>query len=199
MPRKTTILIVVLAAITGLLIFLAVRNESGPSQNSSNTSTPQPTAVEPYATLGFSKSVLDLSNLPSNQVVDIVIDSSEKPVAGAQIELSYDPGVISNVKLLPAENPYFGKDATVLINTVDQALGRISYAVGLGAGGVERSGSGVVVRLSFNANKNVGVQSTQFKFLDKSAVTTWSAPQSSILKSTTPLQIIILSSTPIAN
>lgn len=194
MPRKTTILIVVLAAITGLLIFLAVRNESGPFQTAVKT-TPEPTAVEPYATLGFQNPVIDVSSGSANQTADIVINTSGKPTAGAQVELSYNPSVITNVKLVPADNPFFGKDATVLISSVDATQGRVSYAVGLGANGTEKMGTGTVVRLSFTVNKASGAQSGQISFLDKSAVTTLQT-QKSVLLSATPLQVVIAKPAP---
>lgn len=198
MPRKTTILIVLLAAITGLLIFLAIRNENSSTQTTVQE-TPEPTIVTAYATLGFSSGVIDVSNQSATQTVDVLIDTNQKPTAGAQIELSYDPVVFTSVKILPAENPFFGNDAQVLISNVDQKQGRVSYAVGLGANDIERSGTGTVVRLSFTVNKSAGVSSSLITFLDKSAVTTWSSPQSSVLLSASPLQVILVSSSPSIN
>ncbi|MDO8270180.1 MAG: cohesin domain-containing protein [Candidatus Levybacteria bacterium] len=191
MPRKTTILIVILAVITGILIFLAVRNDT--TQNTFKTSTDTtpatPTTTQPYATLAFGTDILDLTALPTTQIVDVVVDTDNKPIAGIQVELSYDPKVFTNVRLLPAANPFFGPNAAVLINSVDPTQGRVSYAVGIQDGN-EKIGKGTVVRLGFTANKFAGVASSAITFLSKSAVTSLSVPDS-ILKNFTPLQVIL--------
>lgn len=199
MPRKTTILIVILAAVTGILIFLAVRNESALNQiTTSNTAqTPSPTVMQSYALLGFSTNTLDATNV-STQTVDIVIDTAGKPVAGAQIELSYDPAVFTNVRLLPAAQPFFGKNAAVLINSVDQEQGRISYAVGIAADDTEKVGNGTIVRLSFTASRNASIPSSPISFLSKSAVTTLSSSES-VLLHTSPLQVILTPPTVVEN
>ena len=188
MPRKTTILIVILAAITGILIFLAVRSDTT-MQLVNKTPEPTPTtAPEPYASLDFGTSLLDISLLSANQTVDVVLDTNNKPVAGVQVELSYDPTVLSNVRLIPAQQAFFGPSSQVLISAVDSEQGRISYATAISAQGSEVSGRAVIVRIGFTANKSKGVQGTLISFLTKSAVTTL-ASQNSVLKSTTPLQI----------
>lgn len=192
MPKKTTILIILLAAITGLLIFLAVRNETVQNTITQDTITPSPTSTQPYALLSFSSDTLDLSQLSANQTVDVVIDTNGKPVAGAQIELTFDPVVFTNVRLIPAENPFFGPDAVVLFNSVDQEQGRASYAVGLSADAAEKTGAGPVVRLQFTANKAAGVANSSITFEQKSAVTTKES-LGSVLLNTFPLQVTLTS------
>ncbi len=188
MPRKTTILIVILAVITGVLIFLAVRNDSA-QQLVNRVSEPTPTlAPQPYATLDFGTELLDLSLISATQTVDIVLDTGNKPVAGVQVELSYDPTVLSNVRILPSQQSLFGTGTQVLISAVDPEQGRISYAVAISAEGSEVAGKGSIARIGFTANKTRGIPATQLTFLSKSAVTTLSS-QNSVLKSSTPLQI----------
>lgn len=193
MPRKTTILIIVLAIITGILIFLAVRSDNSLSQNNTiqQKATPEPTSVVPFATLGFETALIDASNKSTNQKVKIIIDTQNKPVAGAQIELSYDPLLISNVKFDKPETPFFGKDANILINSVDPTLGRASYAVGINSSSEQKVGLGTVVDLSFTANTSSLEQNTMIKFIDKSAISTLNSLGSSVLKSTTPLQVVL--------
>lgn len=201
MPRKTTILIVILAAITGILIFLAVRSDTAKDlmTNSDNGSLPTATpAPQPYATLSFGQDILDLSLIAANQTVDVKLDTAGKPVAGVQIELSYDSRALTNVKLLPAAEPFFGPNSTVLINNVDPEQGRISYAVAISPEDSEKTGMGTVVRIAFTANRAVGVPVTRLSFLPKSTVTTLTT-ESSILKAANPLQIILTASTPAAN
>lgn len=195
MPKKTTILIVILAIITGLLILLAVRNDNTLTllnQKDTNPSaSASPTQMPSYATLSFSPPVLDVSAAQSNQqTAIIIIDSHGKPISAAQVELSYNPQVISNVTLLPAQVPFFGDDQFVAINSVDATQGRISYAVGIPPQNQEKVGSGNLFTLKFTVNKSSGISSTQIEILSKSAVTTLST-RGSVLQSTTPLQIIV--------
>lgn len=197
MPRKTTILIVLLAAVTGLLIFLAVRNETVKNPANQAVTTPSPTVVQPYASLGFSNPVIDASTTLA-QTVDIVIDTSGKPVAGAQVELSYDPRVIRNVRLVPSTSPFFENDGVVLISSVDEEQGRISYAVGIGANGSEKVGSGTIVTLQFAVNRALGLENSLISFLEKSAITTLST-QNSVLLNTAPLQVILAAPTTSVN
>ncbi len=196
MPKKTTILIVILALITGILIVLAVRSDQ--TQQIVNNLTTKPTAtiepVKPYATLSFLPENLDVSLVSPIQSVDIVIDSDNKPIAGVQVELSYNPKLFANVSVSqPKQNPFFGANPTILINSVDVSQGRISYAVGISPDGSEKSGKGSIATLNFTANKLAGVRTGQFSFLPKSAVTTLST-SGSILKTSIPLQVILSNS-----
>lgn len=196
MPKKTTILIVILALITGILIVLAVRSDQ--TQQIVNNLSTKPTAttapIAPYATISFLPETLDVSLVSPIQSVDVVIDSNNLPVAGAQVELSYDPKLFSNVSVSqPKQSPFFGPNPTVLISSVDATQGRISYAVGISPDGSEKSGKGAIMTLNFTANKFAGVRSGQIKFLPKSAVTTLSTP-GSILKTSIPLQVILSNS-----
>ena len=195
MPKKTTILILILAIITGVLIFLAVRNDK--TQEivvKPNLPTVKPTpVVTPTATLSFSVANLDLSTVAINtQTVDILIDTNGKPVFGTQIELSYDPKVFYNVSILKTPDSFFGPDAVVLINNVDSSQGRVSYAVALSSSGSEKIGKGVVATLSFSVNKFAGVSNSSITFLPKSTVTSLQTSDS-ILNQTIPLSVILTS------
>lgn len=198
MPKKTTILIVILAIITGVLIYLAVRSDQS-FQTTSNTTlpTPTPVVVKAYADLSFSTNPVDVSKSSTAQVIDIVINTNGKPVSGAQVELSYDPKVLTNVTLTPAlRNPFFGANPVVLINNVDPTQGRISYAIAISNTDTEKTGSGSIATLGFTVNKFSGASFSQITFLPKSAVTTFSS-QSSVLNISTPLQIVV--SQPVAS
>lgn len=201
MPKKTTILIIILAVITGILIFLAVRND----KTQEIVVKPQIPAVKPtaaptpYATLSFSVANLDLSTVAiTTQTVDILIDTNGKPVFGTQVELSYDPKVFYNVSLIKTPNSFFGPDAVVLINNVDPTQGRVSYAVALPSSGSEKIGKGVVATLSFSVNKFTGVKNTSITFLPKSTITTLQT-SGSILSQTTPLSVILTSTPTVTN
>ena len=188
MPKKTTILIVILALVTGVLIFLAVRSDQGHNLLSTDQGEATPTQVQPFASLSFENPLLDASTGPTTQAVNIVIDTLGKPAAGAQIELSYNPAVLTNVSVKTPQTSFFGANPSVLINTGDPTQGRIAYAVGISASDAEKSGNGTLATITFTVNRLAGVATTNLTFLPKSAVTTLSA-QGSILNTSTPLEI----------
>lgn len=193
MPKKTTILIVILAIITGILIFVAVRSDQTQNlgKSVSNTATATPVVIRPFASLSFSTPLLDVSKTTSAQKVDIVLDTNGQSVAGAQAELTYDPNVITNVTLNPLiPDQLFGKNPIVLINSIDKAQGRISYAISIAVSDTEKIGKASIGQLSFTVNKSSGVSSTKMNFLPKSAVTTQKTKYS-VLDTTTPLQIVL--------
>lgn len=196
MPKKTTILIIILAIITGILIFVAVRSDQTQElgKRITNTATATPIVIRPFASLYFSTPLIDISNGVTAQKVDIVVDTNGKSVAGAQAELTYDPNVITNVSLTPiVKNQFFGTNPTVLINSVDKTQGRISYAISISLNDTEKIGKGSIGQLSFTVNKFAGIPNTKINFLPKSAVTTQQT-KFSVLDSTTPLQIILVPS-----
>jgi hypothetical protein len=195
MPKKTTILIVILAIITGILIVVAIRSdqtqEFGKKLMTNGAATATPVVIRPYASLYFSTPLIDITRGTTAQAVDIMVDAKDKSVAGAQVELTYDPTVITNVTLTPlVPNQFFGKNPIVLINSVDKTQGRISYAISISLNDSEKTGRGSIGQLSFTVNKFSGVPSTRITFLPKSAVTT-QATKFSVLDTTTPLQIVL--------
>lgn len=199
LPRKTTILIVVLAIVTALLIFLAVTNETTQQiliTDEPQQAIPSETVIEPYATLNFSTPVLNVANSPTaTQSVDIILDTVGKGVFGAQIELQYDPSLLLNMSVNPTPFSIFNTGATILINEVNQTQGRISYAVVLNPNEQEINGKGPIATLTFTPNRANAIPRTEISFLPKSAVTTI-AGSGSILKTTTPLSIILNNITP---
>lgn len=198
MPKKTTILIVILAIITGILIFVAIRSDQTQElgKKFTNNVTETPVILRPYASLSFSNSLIDVSKGPVAQKVDIILDTQGESVAGAQVELTYDPNVLTNVALTPiVPGQLLGTNPVVLINSVDKTQGRISYALAISLNDTEKVGKGSIGQLSFTVNKFAGVPSSKVSFLPKSAVTT-QRTKVSVLDTTTPMQIIISTSTP---
>ncbi len=195
MPKKTTILIIILAIITGVLIFVAIRSDQTQNlgKSVSNTVTATPVVIRPFASLSFSTPLLDVSKSTPAQKVDIILDTNGQSVAGAQVELTYDPTALTNVTLTPlVPGQLFGQNPIVLINTIDKTQGRISYALSIALGDTEKVGKASIGQLSFTANKFSGVTSTKVTFLPKSAVTTQKT-KFSVLDTTTPMQIVLSS------
>ncbi len=191
MPKKTTILIVILAIITGVLIFLAIRSDQGQNLLGNDQQDVTPTQTQPFASISFMQPELDATSGTTTHTVDVILDTYGKPVAGVQLELTYDPTVLTNVKVETPQESLFGPTSSVLISSVDPTQGRISYAVGISASDTEKVGRGAVATITFTVNRQAGITTTNLAFLPKSAVTTFST-QGSVLSSTDPLQIQIL-------
>ena len=191
MPKKTTILIVILAIITGFLIYLAIKSDNAQTNvyKTQAEITPTPT-IQPYTTFSFSPPQLDMTNSSAAQSVDVTIDTAGKPVSTAQIEFLYDPKVITKVSFAKAKTPFFGVDQNVLIDKIDPTQGRASYVVGIPLQGAEKIGNGTVVSLKFTVVKVAEMATSTISFTSKSAATTLST-QKPILQNTTPLTIIL--------
>lgn len=200
MPKKTTILIMVLIILTAGLIYIAVRTEQQtPPEITEETLTEEeltdliPT-INPQTQISFNPAILNtIDNPQSEYTVDVVVNTNGQAISGIQLELSYDPAILSNVTVTPSENNLFGTNSAVLINSVDQELGRISYAIALGGlNDDEVTGNGNIASITFNANTAL-VQSTQISILPKTTVRSLRSTNS-LLQSALPLNIIFSTS-----
>ncbi len=192
MPKKTTILIFILALVTGVLLFLAV-SEGKKSQAPQTTATPTKKPVTKTARVFFSPQNIDLTTgtATPTSTVDLMIDTGGQEIAGVQIEAQYDPKAIVNLKLNPAidRTGFFGPNAAVLFNDVNSTTGRISYAVAILPQEKTIAGVGRIASVSFS--KAFSAQgTTMVNFLDKTIVTILGENES-VLKESMPLNIIL--------
>lgn len=160
------LIITILLLITAVLIFAAVttKRENLPG------AVPSP-SIEPYALLSFSPEILNItdSSASATQTVDIVLDTNGKGAFGAQIELQYDPQVITNVKLTTPNNPFFGTSSAELINIISQEEGRATYAIGISPNENEKKGVGAIATLSFTVDTSRN-RSTEITILPISSI-----------------------------
>lgn len=195
MPKKTTILILILALITGILLFLAVtENKEAPTGPTTVVPTKKP--VEKTAKVFFNPQNLDLSSAASpSSSVDIMIDTGKSEVAGVQVELQYDPKALANVSLIPAadQTGFFGPTSVILFNDTVSATGRISYAIAISPQTNARRGVGKIATLTFAKAFNAPA-ATIVSFLDKTLVTILGENES-VLKESLPLNITLTSQT----
>lgn len=187
MSKRTLALIIVLILITSVLIALAVTPEKKPV-------TP-PTAIVPTPTpaaqtaLTFSPNPLTIAS-PS-ATVDVSIDTQTNPVTAVQLELSYDPKVITSIDVKPGS---FFTNPAELLKTIDTKEGKISYALGILPSDNPKKGQGVAATITFRTNLKVG-QTTQINFLPKTLVTA-SGVTASVLKSASNLTILFQNPAP---
>jgi hypothetical protein len=187
--KRTVILIVVLTVIAAVLVILALQTE----QPVINEPTPkQQVSVQPVpnadTSLRLSPDTVALGTGAGK--VDVVIDTGKNKVNAVQLEIAYDPNVITNVTITPGS---FLQSPITLLDLHDKTTGRISYALALTPAGEPVQGTGTVASLTFSRNNapiNTASQ-TQISILDKSLITE-TGGKNSLLKETSGATVIIM-------
>lgn len=179
MSRRTIILIIVLVAATGVLLAIALT----PQQQ--YRPVPQ---IRPIQKPNYIQTTLELSNNPNvvtssasalpSYSIDVLMKTYNNKVTAVQLELSYDPNVLTNVDVKPGS---FLKNPIVLIKKIDMQSGRISYALGIPPGGNTTTGNGTVAVVTF-MSKGLPGQTTTINILPQSLVTAQGVDKS-VLKS----------------
>lgn len=190
MPKKTTILIAVLAVVTVILLFFAVT--SGQKTPNEIFKPPQQTKkVAKTATVFFRPQNVDLST-STTATVDVMVDSGPSEISGVQVEAEFDPSVISSVTLTPAadQSSFFGPGAVILLNEIKTTTGRVSYATAIDAGQAAKRGVGKIAGLTIQKAPGAQGTSTTINLLDSTAVTVLGESES-VLKNATPLTITL--------
>jgi hypothetical protein len=187
MPKKTFFLIALLVLVTVCLLALAlIPNLKGPIIKS------KPVANIDYAQtqLSFSPPVIAT---PSGYKADVLISTGKNKVTAAQLEINYDPKLLTNIDIKPGS---FFTDPTILLKKVDAVNGRLVYVLGIGIGGTPATGKGTVAIISFSTLPNLTTIKTPINFLPKTAVTAVGYVQSVLLKSTGVLFSVTPTPTP---
>jgi len=178
MSRRTLFLIFALFLITFVLLMIALFQPQAPK-----TIPVKPVVKESVAQtiLSFGMPVVATSSSTSvlNYSLPVNISSGKNKVTAVQLELQYDPLVLTDVAVIPGS--FFPK-SDVLLNQIDTKTGRISYAfsVGLTAEGI--IGKGTVANLTFSVKAQVPTK-TVIIFLPKTLVTATGINES-VLKQT---------------
>lgn len=194
LPRKTLVLIGVLATLAILLLIIAIKVGNSPQTIPKLVGTTPTPAVEKSATVAFSPSFIDLSSGTTSAVtVDIVATSGKQSLTGVQVNLVYDPKVVTNIQLLPPDpvTSLFGPIGTYanLFTDNKTGSGALTFAIAINPTQNPVTGTGSVGRLSFSVLRGADAQ-TAITFGSKTAVTT-AGIQQSILLSSTPLTVKI--------
>lgn len=145
MPRKTLILIGILSLITIILLGLALYTQLP------QTNKPVEKQVKVLKT---TLSVLAPVASSSAYTANVTLTTERKKVTAVQIELTYDPKVLTNVDIKPGS---FFPNPTILSKKIDAVKGRISYVLGIGLGQSSVNGNGTVAILSFTTVPKNGI------------------------------------------
>lgn len=190
MSKRTLTLIIGLFAITALLIYAAIsiRPSSVPQNPPTTTTiiqTPSlpPTPVHTVLSMVPNPIAINPSSTTPTKI-DVVIDSQDNKITAVQLELVYDPKVLTITDLTPG--PFF-KNPLVLLKQIDKPLGRITYAVAVQPTATPLAGTGIAASILITPKPGF-TQQTTIQFLPKTLVTAEGAVES-VLKSTTGVTI----------
>ena len=118
--------------------------------------------------------------------INISIGSDDGYPTTVQLELAYDPRVLTGMTINPGS--YF-TNADILLNNIDQNTGRISYALQFPPGIKPNRGSGIVAALTFTPKFEAIDNQTAIYFLPKTSV--FSNNQTSVIKSAYGAEILL--------
>lgn len=181
--QRTLVLILALGGITLFFLFLALRPQWKTQQAPIAVVSPSPTPT-PYA-----QSVLSLvpepiaNSAPGTLTYDVIVNSNINTVNAVQLELAFDPKILSNISITPGT--FFAKPV-VLIKNIDYKLGRISYAIGIQPADYGKKGQGTIAAITFSYLPTA--TSTTITFLPKTLVAAEGVTQS-VLRDAQPVNI----------
>ena len=148
MSKRTLFLIFALFIIASVLLVVVLYK---PSPINPSLPTQAITPIEPAA-----QTILSFGGLTSSPSaaysIPINIETLKNKVTAVQLEMQYDPKVLTNVVVTPGS---FFKNPVILLNQIDAKTGRISYAFGINPTDQAVAGNGIVATLTFGTKTTV--------------------------------------------
>lgn len=182
MSRKTLALLVSLLTITVVLLGLALNtsNKKMLQQNPQNTTVESPTPVVPV------ESVLMMDPNPAFattgvNTVNVNITTGSNEVSAVQLEVKYDPKVLTNVSIVPGT--FFDTPQVLPLGVVDAKNGRVSTAIVPASAQGTKVGSGTVAVIKYSVLPGA-TGTTLLEFMPKTLVTA-KGVEPSVLKAKT--------------
>lgn len=190
MSRKTLSLIIILLILTIVLVIVAVTTKDPViTPDGMKSATPTTSAEKPSPTTVPAHTLLRLSPNPvtpptagttSATTVTVEIDTDGDNVRGVQLEIAYDPALLTGMTIKPGT--FFTEPTALPIGGVNAKIGRITYAITSSSIKASKSGKGSIATLSFYPVRNSGSASTPITILEKSLVTAAGMGTQSVLK-----------------
>lgn len=182
--NKSWVLVTGLVILTAVLLVISLsrRNFSGvPS------ATKQEQANFAHTSLSISESPR-VASAAGVYETDVNIDSKDNQITGVDLELTFDPKVLTKVDIKPGS---FIPNAVVLNREVDPIKGTISLTIGTSQRSRGVKGTGAIAVISFS---KTGSAETTIQFLPNTLVTAEGQDQS-VLSETASAVIGVLPST----
>lgn len=170
---KTWALVIALMILTGALLYISVSANKNPKPETAVSITPTKEAGQ--TALSFSEEG-KFATGSSLIKTDILIDSGNNKITGAQIELIYDPKVLTKVDIIPGD---FLKDSVEVLKKVDIKTGRISYVLGTKLNATSQ-GQGILATITYFRLNN---SKTKIDFLPQTLITAQGINESALKKS----------------
>jgi hypothetical protein len=187
MSKKTIALIISLVVLTAALLFVALTTKEPTNNQIATNEGSQPTPTPPAQTI-LSLSPNPLNATTGTNEVLVEIDSGSNAVTTVQLELAYDPKLITNLKITPDT---FLPNAVELLNKNDVTTGRASFALAILPSQPAQTGKGVVARITFNTRPATLItKETELTLLQKSLVTA-SGVSPSVLKEARSTKVML--------
>src|SRR3989344_7865252 len=196
MSKSTLILIIVLFLIAGGLLVLALNKSIYSNININQSPTPT-VAIEktfaPDTSLLFGNlEIASTSSYPKTYLLPILINTGTNKVTAVQLELAFDPAILTNVNITPS---VFFKNPNVVINKINYDIGKISYALSASESAspvhaTERNKqeNGALAILTFESE--ISSVSSAITFLPRTFVTA-EGLENSALKSTNSAELLL--------
>jgi hypothetical protein len=186
MSRRTLFLIFALFIITVVLLMMAIYQPKAVNITAQITPTPNSPIAQTVLSVGIPSLVTSPAASSSpilqpgvlNYSLPIEISTGQNKATAIQLELQFDPLLLTNVEITPG--PFFTKP-TIFLNQIDNKTGRISYAFGVATAGVR--GKGIAANLFFSVRSKVP-EKTAIIFLPKTLVTAEGVSESVLTKDT---------------
>ena len=179
MSKRTLFLIFALFLFISVFLIIAIYQ---PQTSKINQTAITPKKLIAQTDLSFEKPILATpsSALVSNYSLAVSISTGENKVTAVNLELSYDPQVLTNVTVIPGS--FFAKP-DVLLNQIDAKTGIIFYTLGVGFRNPAVTGKGTVAIIAFSSKAKTP-EKTTISFLPRTLVTA-SEINESVLKQAT--------------
>lgn len=145
--NKTWLLVTGLIILTIILLVVSLTSKNFPLNRSSNQNIKTDFA---HTSLTFSEEPRP-SSASGTYEVDLNIDTNDNNVQDIQLELVFDPKILTKVDIRPGS---FLTSPNVLIKKIDTATGRITLALGNKPEKTAVKGKGVVAVVSFSKTGN---------------------------------------------
>lgn len=181
MSKKTFALILFLFLVTCGLLYVALRTTPYQQRSTPTTPSPTPLSVNAHTILSLSQAPATASSKLAQYTLAVGIDTGDNSINSVQLELSYDPQALTNVTVTPAN---FFVQPNPLVNNINTADGRISYALTEQVDLPGRKGTGTIAYISFNIAPTFTQKTTTISFLPKTAVAADKVMESVLQKAT---------------
>lgn len=180
--NKTWLLVAGLIALTVVLLVVSLTSKNFPGLPIGLKDEKTDFA---HTSLAFSKEP-KTSSVSGTYEIDITINSDDNQISNVQLELVFDPKILTKVDIKPGG---FLNDPVILSKKIDSVNGRITYAIANKTGEKAVKGEGVIAVVSFS---KTSPEETTISFLPHTQVS--GGRSQSVLRETVSAVIGILPS-----